>query len=96
LRIHWCALENHASLGNAETGSIARLHTLDLCGTRVGVEQLICGTRGQDGSLILYFSHLQELLISIPEEGVLPALQEMFKRAPKLRSLHLRGTPQHV
>ena len=95
LTLHHCELEDHASLGNAGTRSIARLHALDLCGTCVGVEKLVCG-RGQDGSPILDFSHLQELRVSIPEVTVLPALPEIFKRAPKLVSLRLRGTQRRA
>ena len=93
LSIRRCGLEDHASLGNPETRSIARLHTLDLCGTSVGVEKLICGG-SQDGFPILDVSHLQELRISIPE--ALPALQEIFKRAPKLTSLRLEGTQRRA
>jgi hypothetical protein len=95
LTIQWCTFEDYASLGNAETGSIARLQTLDLCGTSDGVDKLICGRR-QDGSPILDFSHLQELRISIREQEVLPALQEIFKRAPKLISLRFKGTRRRV
>jgi hypothetical protein len=89
LSFQWCAFEDH--LENAETGSIARLHTLDLCRTSAGADKLIYG-RNQDGSPILDFSHLQELRISIPEHEIFPAFQEIFKRAPKLISLHLQGT----
>ena len=95
MTLHHCELEDHASLGNAGTRSIGRLHALDLCGTCVGVEKLVCG-RGEDGSPILDFSHLQELRVSIPEVTVLPALPEIFKRAPKLVSLRLRGTQRRA
>jgi len=95
LSIHLCGLQDYAPLGYGETGSIAGLHTLDLCGISAVVAKLICG-RSQDGSLILDFSHLQELHISIPEHEVLPALQEIFKRAPKPISLCLRATQQCV
>jgi hypothetical protein len=90
LCIHFCALQDHASLRNTETGPIARLHTLDLC-TSAGVGKLIHGRR-QDGSPILDFSHLQRSIISVPKHEALPALQEIFKRAPKLISLRLKGT----
>jgi hypothetical protein len=91
LYIQWCAFEDHASLGNAETGSIAKLHSLNLCGTSAGMEKLICG-RSQGGSPILAFSHLQELTADLPKREALPALQEILKRATKLILLRLKGT----
>jgi hypothetical protein len=91
LIIKFCGFVDHASLGNAETGSIARLHSLNLCGTSVGVEKLICG-RSQDGSPILDFSHLRELTTALLNRQSLPALREILKRASKLISLRLQGT----
>jgi hypothetical protein len=95
LIIQWCAFEDDASLGNAETGSIARLHNFDLSGTSVGVEKLICG-RSQDGSPILDFSHLQELTFALLEQEALHSLQEMLKRASKLILLRLEGTQRRI
>ncbi|KIJ94354.1 hypothetical protein K443DRAFT_110567 [Laccaria amethystina LaAM-08-1] len=89
LIIHSCSFEDHASLGNAETGSIARLHSLNLCRWSVGVEKLICG-RSQDGSPILDFSHLRELTAALPKQDALPVRREILKRASKLISLRLK------
>ena len=89
LSIDLCVLEDHAPLGNAETGFIARLHSLTLSGTSVGLEKLICGTSGQDGSQILDFSQIQELTADLPKQEALPPLQEILKRATKLISLVL-------
>ena len=89
LSIDSCVLEDHSPLGNAETGFIARLHDLTFSGTSVGLEKLICGTRGQDGSPILDFSHLQELTADLPSQEALPPLREILKRATKLISLVL-------
>jgi hypothetical protein len=91
LFIQRCAFEDDASLGNAETGSIARLHSFNHCGTSAGLEKLICGS-SQDGSPILDFSHLQELTAALPKRGALPALRELLKRASKLIWLRLKGT----
>lgn len=82
-------LEDHAPLGNAEPGFIARLHSLTLSGTSVGLEKLICGTSSQDGSQILDFSQLQELTADLPRQEALPPLQEILKRGTKLISLVL-------
>ncbi|EDR03158.1 uncharacterized protein LACBIDRAFT_331839 [Laccaria bicolor S238N-H82] len=72
LGIHSCALEDQAPLWNVETGIIARLQILNLGETSVGLEKLICGTRGQDGPPILDFSHLQELTADLPKQEALP------------------------
>ncbi|EDR03157.1 uncharacterized protein LACBIDRAFT_331838 [Laccaria bicolor S238N-H82] len=90
LGIHSCALEDDAPLGNAETALIARLQILSLGETSVGLEKLICGTRGQDGPPILDFSHLQELTADLPEQEALPPLREILRRATQLTSLSMK------
>ena len=86
-----CTLEeDYVSFVNAEMGSIARLCSLYLCGFSTRMRKLVCA-RGQDGSPILDFSHLQKLDTSLLNWKALPAFQDLFKRVAHLTSIHLIG-----